>query len=386
MSMTLSERVRDHAPLALTVFFAAGLLPTLRVMKLPLRFDWGTYFRAYWMGLALKSLFATALLVVIGFPYAEGFGPLLDRYRRQKLRFLFLLPLVLLLCLLNGPLVGLLLSVDAIALLEYLDRLRESQTLVTAAAQDILIPATLLFFGLIVVFGYNDVIAVRRDFAPQEYWLNRLDSLLLGGATIPALAHRAFAAWGAQAFRALDFIYFEMFPQIGAALTLTAVRLGRRRAMRFVGTILLAYYIALVCFWLVPATGPYFICPDHFAVLPRGQRVYAVQAATLANLHALWSGNRKERIGLDYFIALPCMHITQPLIVMWFLRPWKRILAVLATFNVLVAASTLLLEQHYLVDLLGGVATALLAIALMDGPPGGSPGSKESAGRAGNGK
>ena len=95
--------------------------------------------------------------------------------------------------------------------------------------------------------------------------------------------------------------------------------------------------------------------------------VYTIQKYTLANVNAVWEHKPKSQIGLDYFIAFPCMHIAQPLIVMWFLRRWKRILAFLILLNLVILVSVLLLEWHYVVDVLGGVLVALAAIVAVNG-------------------
>jgi hypothetical protein len=69
-------------------------------------------------------------------------------------------------------------------------------------------------------------------------------------------------------------------------------------------------------------------------------------------------------INADYFIAFPCMHIAQPLIVMWFLRRWKRITYALILYDVVLVPAILLLEWHYLVDVIGGILVAGAAIGL----------------------
>jgi hypothetical protein len=61
------------------------------------------------------------------------------------------------------------------------------------------------------------------------------------------------------------------------------------------------------------------------------------------------------------------MHIAQPLVVAWFLRRWKRMLAVLAAYDVLLLAAIVLLEWHYVVDIIAGVLVACVAIAVVDG-------------------
>ena len=81
---------------------------------------------------------------------------------------------------------------------------------------------------------------------------------------------------------------------------------------------------------------------------------------------ALWNHLPVTRISTDYLIAFPCMHIAQPLIVLWFLRRWRRMLIVLCAYDCLLIVSILLLEWHYLVDVIGGILVAGIAIASTD--------------------
>jgi hypothetical protein len=161
-----------------------------------------------------------------------------------------------------------------------------------------------------------------------------------------------------------------MFSQIGAAIVILAWRDGRSMALRFVGTIVSAYYISLVIFYWMPTTGPYAICPNHFSILPAGMTVYELQKGFLGTLNLLRINHTKGFIGTDYFIGIPSMHVVQPLILLWFLRRWKRMVIVLIAFDVLLIPAILLLEQHYLVDLLAAVPVAAVAIAITgrDGP------------------
>jgi len=189
----------------------------------------------------------------------------------------------------------------------------------------------------------------------------------LHGMSVSDLCHWAVRRFPVSFFHFLEFVYFGMFPQIGAALILGAVYAGKKQALRFVGTILTAYYLALILFFLWPSQGPYYLCPTHFAEFPQSLKAYGAQKASLANCQALWNHLRILRISTDYYIAFPCMHIAQPLVVLWFLRKWKRMTAVLAAYDVLLVAAIVLLEWHYVVDILAGVVVAGLAIAAVDG-------------------
>ena len=64
----------------------------------------------------------------------------------------------------------------------------------------------------------------------------------------------------------------------------------------------------------------------------------------------------------DYYIGFPCMHIALPLVSIWFLRKWPRIVIVLAACALFLVASIILLEWHYLIDLFAGVLVAISAV------------------------
>jgi hypothetical protein len=134
-----------------------------------------------------------------------------------------------------------------------------------------------------------------------------------------------------------------------------------------VGTILTAYYLALILFFLWPSQGPYYLCPQHFLDFPISLKAYAIQKASIANSQALWNHSRIRQISTDYYIAFPCMHIAQPLIAMWFLRRWRRMVIALAAYDALLLVAIVLLEWHYIVDVLAGILAAGVAIAMVEG-------------------
>lgn len=159
-----------------------------------------------------------------------------------------------------------------------------------------------------------------------------------------------------------------MFPQVGAALILTGFCYGRSHAFRFVGVILTAYYLALAFFFFWPSQGPYYLCAAHFSEFPSSLQTFSLQKRQLLQASSLWAGKGIESVGLDYYVAFPSLHIAMPLVVAWFLRRWKRILPLLLALDLLLVASIVLLEWHYVVDLVGGVAVAALAILVVGAP------------------
>ena len=287
------------------------------------------------------------------------------RYRENPLRLIALVMFAAILVALTGWLRAMVLSVDAIALLELRNRQKTQELRHTAAA--ILAPAAYLFFGFLMVLAYNNIIvSVRYNFAydPQ---MAAIDRWLLHGHSVWDFSHWALRVFPLSFFKAAEFIYFGMFLQIGAAMIFLALCKGQKRALQFVGTILLSYYVALTLFYIWPAQGPYFLCPGHFSRFPASLQSYTIQKTLIRDALVLWQHVPIARISADYFIGFPCMHLVQPIVVIWFLRPWRRLVIALAAYDVLLLAAILMIEMHYAIDIVAALPVAAIAITITDG-------------------
>jgi hypothetical protein len=349
----------------ITALLALALIPCLRKLDLPVNFAWAKLASAYWIVLAAQSIFVASLLYVIGFRGEETFAPVVQRLRREKVRILFVVIFFAVLAWALTWIRALILTVDAIAVLEIRERTKSVDLRKTLLA--VFAPACYLFAGFLLIFAYNDIILSLRFYGAADAMFSSMDKWMLHGASVSSLCHWAVNALPASFFNILEFIYFGMFAQIGAALLLTSLYYGRSQGLRFVGAILTGYFLALLLFYLWPSQGPYYLCPIHFSDFPHWLQTYAIQKQSIVNSQALWDHKLLRRISTDYYIAFPCMHIVQPLIAIWFLRRWKRIVIVLAAYDVLLIAAIILLEWHYLVDIVGGVLVAAVAIAALDG-------------------
>jgi hypothetical protein len=349
---------------AISALLALALIPLLVKLNLPVDFDWAKLASAYWLVLTAQSIFVSTLLYLIGSPARETWVPAIQPLRQNKARIVFWLVYFVILFWQLTWVKALVLTVDTIAILELRERLKPRDY--RKALWAVFLPAGYLFAGFLLVFAYNDIILSVRFFGTADAMFNAMDKWLLRGAGVSSLCHWAVHTFPVSFFRFLEFIYFGMFAQIGAALLLSSLYYGKARGLRFVGTILIAYYLALALFYVWPSQGPYYLCSIHFSDFPNTLQVYATQKQSIVNSQSLWNHVRIPRISTDYYIAFPCMHIAQPLIALWFLRGWKRIAIVLAVYDVLLLAAILLLEWHYVVDILGGVLVAFVAIALTD--------------------
>jgi hypothetical protein len=349
----------------LSLLLLVALAPVLRSQHLPLKFDWITLSVAYWVFFAAQSIFAAVLLAFIGMPSHVLF-PIVDRYRWNWVRLLVLVVFFAILAWATTLTKSLILTVDTVALLELYNR-KQCRDLSRTAAS-VLLPAAYLFFGFLMVEAYNCAIAsVRYSFATDPA-LAEIDRWLLHGHAFWEFTHWALRIFPLSFFQFLEFIYFGMIPQIGAAIIMVALSEGRSRALQLVGTIMLAYYFALAMFYIWPAQGPFVLCPNHFSLFPTSLSCYTIQKALMADASALYRHEPVGRILKDYFIACPSMHIVQPLIVLWFLRRWKRMVVALAIYDVVLVFAILFLEMHYLIDLIAGVFVAGLSIAICESP------------------
>lgn len=248
---------------------AVFLVPAFHAADLPLRFPWKSYIITFYWALFFQSMILAIILFAIGYPS--------DFWKAIAGRI--------------GPKVNPIKAFASIAL-----------------------PGTYLFFVLVLAFSYNDVIARFRFDGMSDVVLNQMDSWLMGGWTVADLSRRV----PLSAVPALDLIYRGMFPQVGACLFILALRYGRRRAIQFIGAIATVYFIALGIFYLVPATGPFYLSLLH----PNGAHIrYGELVAD--RLNALRGHQLISIMSVDWFVADPCLHLTQPLIVIWFLRESK---------------------------------------------------------------
>ncbi len=342
---------------------AIACVPLLRRLHLPLRFDWTALGIEYWLVRSVQSVFATVILCLFGLP-VPMLGPLVERYRRKPLRILLLLVYAAILGSLFIWTIALVLLVDTIAIIEFLERKPRAPLPALGA---VLLPAVYLFAGVLLVFAYNDIIAsVHFSFA-YDSTFDAMDKWILRGSSVADLAHWAVQTFPPSFFRFLELTYFGLFPQMGAAMVLIALNDGKSRSLQYVGTILMAYYLTLAVFFFWPSQGPYYLRPTDFSQHSANVQADLIQKILVARALARWNQVPLHFISADYFIGFPSMHIALPLIVMWFLRRWRRMVIALCVYDILLVASMLLLEWHYIVDMIGGVLVAGAAIAITDG-------------------
>ena len=347
-----------------TWLLAVTVVPAFMVARLPIRVDLAAFAGAYWVGTAVRSIFFAVVLSLVTLSPNRILQPLLRRYWEQKARF-FVLPV---LCLwmfgLFGFWFGLTLVVDALAIAELLDRKKQQ---FGGSVLDILLPAAYLFAGVLLVYLLNHAIAGIKFAGSYDPAFEKADQILFR-TSVSKLSHFMtlhLSRWGLPL---LEFVYMSLYPQIGAAIILIALLGGRQYAMRYIGTLVVAYALAVATFLVWPTMGP-------FAIYSPGERSYLVSFSTyltqegiVSKAYLLHARNLIPEVRTtnlaDYYIGFPSMHVALPAIAIWFLRKWKKLAFLLVLFDVLLLISIVALQWHYLIDLVGGVLAAALAIAI----------------------
>ncbi len=372
-TLGISGLSADRIHVAVTIALTLAVVPLLRMNHLPVRFAWADISEVYWFTFAFQGTFAAVLLYVVGFSPKETVAPIVERLKADKRRILLLIAFLLILyglCVaLASPMIWPFLAVFSIAVLEWFDRTPGKNVLAGSPIVTSIVPAALyLFWGLILVSAYNDIAVASRPNVTFDGAFNRIDSWLLHGMTVSGLAHGAIHRLPGWFYKAVEFVYyFCMFPQVGAAMLLLAFRCGRKETLRFTVALLTAYYLAIGIFWLWPTQGPFFICAGHFADFPASLRTRELQQVLSEKVAALWAGHGIGVIGLDYYIAFPSMHIAIPAIVAVFLRRWRRVFYALLAVDAMIVATVILLEWHYVLDVIGGLVLAAVVTVLV--PP-----------------
>jgi len=339
------------------------VFPAFGFAHLPLRFDVVELTGAYWGGTGLQAAVLAILLAVIGLPMKETVRPFLEGYRQEKIRILIAGAFASGLMYLLGLEFGMMATIEGLCVAELVRRKGPS---FESALIDLFLPALYLFVVITLVFTLNHAIAGIEFVGTYDPAFAHLDHVLFH-ANVSQIAHWSLGHFPLWFFRALELAYFSLFNWIGATLILVALLSGRRYALLYARTLLVGYVLAMIIFFLWPAKGPYLICPVHLSSYPQSLPTFWAQETLLAKSRMLLAHtltpNAAQVNLVDYYISFPSMHAALPIIAIWFLRPWKRMSICLAALYVgLILPATILLEWHYIIDLIGGFLVACLAI------------------------
>jgi PAP2 superfamily len=353
----VQQRLHWVISAALIIVLAAYV----KLARVPIHFNWPLFILGYWVDIASSAIFTATILYVVQRP--EDLKRCWQRYWTEPARLLII-------AIVTGWLIwwldiraGFKATVITIAVAEVFDVQKFQLPRLRQLLLNFMPPAVYFFFGIVLVFTYNDVIL---SVSPITYdaTLLHADGWFLGGSSISELSRIASVTLPSFVFTIFDRVYLGLFSEIGAALVLVALIRGYKEGCRYVGTMLLAYYLALLIFYLYPTLSPYYLCPDH-SHLPTTTAASKIEPVLMTRTAANQRAFALNVEG-DYNIAFPCMHIALAVMAWWFCREWKRIARVFFVYNITLMLAILLLEWHYLVDLPAGIAIAVLVIAIMN--------------------
>lgn len=365
--LEIARTLRENGHYFLSCLLVTASVPAFKAVGLHISINWQRLVPMYWVGLGTRSVLAAVILALIGLPSKSTIKPVWAHFAAQKPRLIIFGAFVVWALWKFGVYLGLVWIAVALVSTEIYDRSEGKLRTVSKPLGSVILPATYLFAGLILVFVYNHLIAAVKDPGAYDWLFLKMDSYLLHGGTISDLSRRASLRLSPRTFAFAEIVYYRMFDQVGAAILLISVCQGVKRGLRLVGTMLTAYYIAIFLFYLWPSMGPFYTCPDHFVHFPRWLITYGSQQNLISNVKFMASRYKGlSQVNTDYFIAFPSLHIALPIIVLWFMRRWKRIVYFLVAFDIVLIPAILLLEWHYIVDLIGGAAVAAMAIWIND--------------------
>jgi len=181
----------------------------------------------------------------------------------------------------------------------------------------------------------------------------RIDKALFGG-TDPSQwlqAHLGSLRWLAIACTVVYFCHFVIPIAVGMVLWLV----DRVQFLRFTVALLGMSFAAFVIFLLVPVAPPWLA--NHHHLLPGVHSLIALPSAVSPYYN--W-------LDPDAAAAFPSLHSAYPLLAALALWPVSRRAAALAfTWSAAVWFSVVYLGQHYVTDVIGGIAFALGAWLIM---------------------
>src|SRR5271167_4426074 len=200
--------------------------------------------------------------------------------------------------------------------------------------------------GILIGIYYGAVVVSVRGYNLYDVAFAKVDSVLLFGHSVIGISHSATAL-----VPAAEYIYLAMFGIVGAGVILLCLSGQAQAAFEMASSIIGAYIISTICFALWPSAGPFSLCPDHLSHFSHQSVSLPIQERALSSAARLWQHKGVVTVPLAYFISFPAMHLTQPLIVAWFLRRWKRVSAIIVIYCMLLIPAILILEWHYFADI-----------------------------------
>jgi hypothetical protein len=248
---------------------------------------------------------------------------------------------------------------------------------------------TAVFLLRCLMLGWPAPVSRRLYFG--TYWINIATILVLSwvfshlkagvllGETCDAqlrdMERTVFGGWEAWAFlqRVIPIqygvfftvVYWLFMPVVLGTILWCVLKCEESKCNELTCTLVLGYYIGLIGYFLIPSYGPAYVAPEAFpqAFSPRTAKV--MQKLLLHTQEVQSNPATAVIVPWKYIAAFPSIHFSHVLILTWFMRYCRLTFVLYSVFTVLTGIATIYLAWHYVADLAGGAAVAILALALM---------------------
>jgi membrane-associated phospholipid phosphatase len=224
------------------------------------------------------------------------------------------------------------------------------------------------FYPILLYTGfYRETELLNRMIFPEflDPTFVRLEERLFGGQPSLAFMSRAPQLWLSEFFYASYFSYYLMIAGVGLILLLR----NRTQFFHFVSVVSFAFYICYFIFILLPVVGPRIFYSE---VLPPALMTELLHGSVPPPYpDALQSGWCFNLMKLIYHhfeafgAAFPSSHVVVAIVTAWF--SWRYLPRLRWLHLALVpplCAATVYCRYHYLVDVIAGVAVAMVLLPL----------------------
>lgn len=213
----------------------------------------------------------------------------------------------------------------------------------------------LLFVAYAAIWNGNYLALRAVGDRLQDAMSLRLDTILFSSATHVGMYPLVHAPW---LIGLLERAYVYAFTEVMAVVLILVA--NRDALMRFLGTLLISYGLALAIFLCVPVVGPGVVYPESNRLRQPAQTAQ-IQQFTAREYRAVRAGGQPTN-GFGYFVGAPSMHVAIAVLV-WLTVRRKYPLAgwALAPVNIMLGAATVVLGHHYVLDAISGLFLPVLS-------------------------
>lgn len=189
--------------------------------------------------------------------------------------------------------------------------------------------------------------------------LQRIDLALCNGHSPVELARQWIPDWFATP---LSVVYMAFFPVLIGCIFWLAFEGEQDRSDDLTCAIILAYYIGVLMYHLVPSYGPAYTI-NNSLLKGVNDSLVVVQQDLLQQVQEVQRNPSNAQIRpWKYIAAFPSLHVTGVLIAIWYMRKHRLAYWSLCCFGVLTTISTVFFGWHYLSDWVGGIVVAAMVI------------------------